>query len=104
MRQRFTFDSCRRCGKSRLECCKQRLEGRGLCSRCKYQVRRDGELDRYPRVTYPSVELVEEYEFLLSIGAATRLQDAAPQLGVTYDALRLAVKRHGERTKLREVA
>lgn len=97
-------DNCRRCGRSRLKFTKNRLESRGLCSACRHAVERGGTLDDWPRLTWRGEELVEEYEFLLAVGAATRLQDAAPQLGVTYDALRLAVKRHGRQADLRIAA
>lgn len=65
--------------------------GRGLCQPCYVAKHRAGELDQFVRRTRPSIETVEDVEFLYSIGL-TRLQ-AAQRLGITSDAIYRAQRR-----------
>lgn len=71
------------------------IEGRGLCRHC-YYIRRDaGTLDHFPRRSTPSVDLVEDYEFLARQGYTRAL--AAERMGITKKRLEKAIERQSRR-------
>lgn len=64
---------------------------RGLCAACYDWVTRHGCVDDYARVTWPSDELLAEWDLLRRDGHTMR--QAAERLGVSYAALDKAIQR-----------
>ncbi len=68
---------------------------RGLCSACYQQVRLHGDLNDYPLVPRRNGdELVEDYLFAIETHGGS-LSNIADRLGVTKDALYIALRRRG---------
>jgi hypothetical protein len=72
---------------------------RGLDTRCYRKSERDGTLLDYPTRVWSAAERVEEWEFLRSYGFS--IAAAAARMGITRDALTLAIRRHARRTESR---
>lgn len=80
--------------KSECSSCKldRRIQGRGLCSTCYHLHKKDGTLDDYQAKRRPTSVVMEEYEFLSSMGVSD--ERIAVQLGIQYDSLRNVLAKH----------
>jgi len=67
--------------------------GRGLCSTCGASARRDGTLDRYPRLTRERGEVVSQVLHVRSTWPNASVAQIADALGMTYGALEIALRR-----------
>lgn len=87
--------TCLHCGHLR------RHIARGLCNNCHQGFNGCVRAD-YPRLTWPSAELVADYRFLAELGL-TRLQ-AAERLGITKKRLEKAIERQARKQRQEEDA
>jgi hypothetical protein len=70
----------------------RRYSGRGLCTTCYEAERRNGDLDRWPRVNWRTDDLLDEWVLLRSDGVVDIIE-AAQRIGVSPHALDRALHR-----------
>lgn len=77
------------CASCRLD---RKIQGRGLCSTCYHLHKKDGTLFDYQPKRRSTQVVLEEYEFLSSMGVPD--ERIAEQLGIQYDSLRNVLNKH----------
>lgn len=87
---------CRFCGQNRYH------HSRGLCRTCYRRATEDGTIDDWPCRKRPADDVLEDWDMLRREGYS--MVQAAPRIGVSPDALEMAIVRARRRGDPRAVA